>query len=91
MLGLQAERYQGEELLCSQQTLEKLTIVQEKWLKISCQLLRRLSNFSSAPSGHAHTLSELDGTMSELLKKLNDHVNGENGEGQKRNVVSRRK
>uniref|UniRef100_A0A673CG03 Axonemal dynein light chain domain containing 1 n=1 Tax=Sphaeramia orbicularis TaxID=375764 RepID=A0A673CG03_9TELE len=79
VLALQTERYQGEELLCCQQTLGKLSVIQEKWLKISGQLLRRHSTSNSAPSGHAHTLSKLDSVMSELQKKLNNHVNGENG------------
>ncbi|XP_034534055.1 axonemal dynein light chain domain-containing protein 1 isoform X2 [Notolabrus celidotus] len=79
MLTLLCECYQGEKLLCSQQTLNQLTSVQERWLNMSLELFRRHpSPDGEAPEGQ-QALRELDKDLSELLKQLDTQVTGETG------------
>ncbi|XP_070688333.1 axonemal dynein light chain domain-containing protein 1 [Pempheris klunzingeri] len=78
-LSLQCERYQGEKLLCCQQTLCKLNWVQERWLNMSLQLLRRHPSPNGEPPGGQQALGELDRVLPELLKQLDTQVSGESG------------
>lgn len=82
MLTLMCECYQGEKLLCSQQILNKITRIQERWLNISLELYRRHpSPDGEAPEGQ-QAQRELDKDLSELLKQLDAQVTGETGECQ---------
>ncbi|XP_076583081.1 axonemal dynein light chain domain-containing protein 1 [Chaetodon auriga] len=78
-LALQCERYQGEKLLCCQQTLAEFGRVQERWLKMSLQLFRRHPSPDGEPPGGQQALRELDRVLSELLKQLDTQVSGESG------------
>ncbi|XP_074524433.1 axonemal dynein light chain domain-containing protein 1 isoform X3 [Halichoeres trimaculatus] len=79
MLTLLCECYQGEKLLCSQQTLNKLTLVQERWVNMSLELYRRHpSPDGEAPAGQ-QAQRELDKDLTELLKQLDAQVTGETG------------
>ncbi|XP_044056087.1 axonemal dynein light chain domain-containing protein 1 isoform X2 [Siniperca chuatsi] len=78
-LALQCERYQGEKLLCCQQTLAELHCVQERWLNMSLELFRRHpSPDGELPAGQ-QALRELDRVLAELLKQLDTQVSGESG------------
>lgn len=77
MLSLQCEHYQGEKLLSSQQSLGDLSLIQERWLDKSRQLLRRHSSPDAEPPK-----IQLGSVLSELLKKLDTRVSGESGEDQ---------
>lgn len=81
MLALQCERYQGENLLCCQRTLGDLACVQERWLNMSLQLLRRHSSPDGELPRDQEVLRELDGVLPKLFKQLDMQVSGENGEG----------
>lgn len=80
MLALQCERYQGENLLCCQQTLGDLAGVQERWLNMSHELLRRHSSPDGELPRGQQVLGELDRVLSELLTQVDMQVSGENGE-----------
>nr|XP_019954094.1 PREDICTED: axonemal dynein light chain domain-containing protein 1 isoform X2 [Paralichthys olivaceus] len=79
ILAQQCERYQGEELFCCQQTLGELGRVQDRWLNMSVQLLRRHSSPDGDPPVGEAALSELVRVLPELLKKLDTQVSGETG------------
>ncbi|KAI9517465.1 hypothetical protein NQZ68_004682 [Dissostichus eleginoides] len=79
LLSLQCDRYQGEKLLCCQQTLGELGSVQERWLTMSLELLRRHLSLDGEPSEGQQALRELDRVLSELLKQLDSRVSGESG------------
>ncbi|XP_042271697.1 axonemal dynein light chain domain-containing protein 1 isoform X2 [Thunnus maccoyii] len=79
MLALQCEHYQGEELLCCQQTLGELGHVQERWLDMSLQLFRRHLGPDGEPPGGQQVLMELARVISEHHKQLDSQVSGENG------------
>ncbi|KAF3835306.1 hypothetical protein F7725_027864, partial [Dissostichus mawsoni] len=79
LLSLQCDRYQGEKLLCCQQTLGELGSVQERWLTMSLELLRRHLSPDGEPSEGQQALRELDRVLSELLKQLDSRVSGESG------------
>lgn len=81
MLALMCECYQGEKLLCCQQTLGELDRVQKRWLNMSLQLFRRHPSPDGEPPGCQRALGELDRVLSELLKQLDTQVSGESGEG----------
>uniref|UniRef100_A0A8C4H9N1 Axonemal dynein light chain domain containing 1 n=1 Tax=Dicentrarchus labrax TaxID=13489 RepID=A0A8C4H9N1_DICLA len=78
-LACQCECYQGERLLCCQQTLGELGCVQQKWLNMSLQLFRRHLSPDGEPPGGQQALRELDKVLSELLKQLDTQVTGETG------------
>nr|XP_046248034.1 axonemal dynein light chain domain-containing protein 1 isoform X2 [Scatophagus argus] len=78
-LVLQCECYQGEKLLCCQQTLAELGHVQEKWLNMSLRLFRRHPSPNGEPRGGQQAVRELDGVLSELLKQLDTQVSGDSG------------
>ncbi|KAM9358391.1 axonemal dynein light chain domain-containing protein 1 [Symphorus nematophorus] len=79
MLAVQCEGYQGEKLLCCQQTLGDLGCVQERWLDMSLKLFRRHPAPDGEPPGGQQDLGELDSVLSELLKQLDTRVSGESG------------
>ncbi|XP_029284721.1 axonemal dynein light chain domain-containing protein 1 isoform X2 [Cottoperca gobio] len=79
MLSVQCDRYQGEKLLCCQQTLDELGRVQERWLNMSLELVRRHPSPDGEPCGGQQALRELDRVLSELLKQLDTQVSGESG------------
>ncbi|XP_035031600.2 axonemal dynein light chain domain-containing protein 1 [Hippoglossus stenolepis] len=79
ILAQQCERYQGEELFCCQQILGELGCVQERWLNMSAQLLRRHSSPDGAPPVGEEALSELVRVLPELLKRLDTQASGETG------------
>ncbi|XP_033937607.1 axonemal dynein light chain domain-containing protein 1 isoform X2 [Pseudochaenichthys georgianus] len=79
LLSLQCDCYQGEKLLCCQQTLGELGSVQERWLTMSLELLRRHLSPDGEPSEGQQALRELDRVLSELLKQLDSRVSGESG------------
>ncbi|XP_054459231.1 axonemal dynein light chain domain-containing protein 1 isoform X2 [Anoplopoma fimbria] len=78
-LALQCDSYQGEKLLCSQQTLGELARVQERRLNMSLELFRRHPSPDGEPLGGQHALRELDKVLSQLLKQLDTRVSGANG------------
>ncbi|TKS74300.1 Axonemal dynein light chain domain-containing protein 1 [Collichthys lucidus] len=78
-LALQCDHYQGEKLLCCQQTLDELGRFQEKWVNMSLQLFRRHSSRDGEPPGGQQALGELDRVLSELLEQLDTQINGESG------------
>uniref|UniRef100_A0A8C3ATR4 Axonemal dynein light chain domain containing 1 n=1 Tax=Cyclopterus lumpus TaxID=8103 RepID=A0A8C3ATR4_CYCLU len=78
-LALQCDSYQGETLLCCQQTLGELGHDQERWLNISLGLFRRHASPDGEPRGGQQALRELDKVLSELLKQLDTQVSGESG------------
>ncbi|KAM7388054.1 hypothetical protein PAMP_024255 [Pampus punctatissimus] len=79
MLALQCEHYQGEELLCLQQTLSELGRVQGRWLEMSLRLFRRHSGPDDEPPEGQQVLRELDSVISENHKQLDMQVSGESG------------
>ncbi|XP_062251619.1 axonemal dynein light chain domain-containing protein 1 [Platichthys flesus] len=79
ILAQQCERYQGEELFGCQQTLGQLGCVQERWLNMSAQLLRRHSSPDGEPPVGEAALSELVRVLPELLKRLDTQASGETG------------
>ncbi|XP_038571392.1 axonemal dynein light chain domain-containing protein 1 isoform X2 [Micropterus salmoides] len=79
ILALQCEYFQGEKLLCRQQTLGELGSVQERWLNMSLQLFRRHPSPVGEPPGAQQAQRELDWVISEHLKKLDVQVSGESG------------
>ncbi|KAK5869686.1 hypothetical protein PBY51_024386 [Eleginops maclovinus] len=79
LLSIQCDLYQGEKLLCCQQTLSGLGHVQERWLNISLELLRRHLAPDGEPCEGQQGLRELDKVLSELLKQLDSRVSGESG------------
>lgn len=80
-LALQCDHYQGEKLLCCQQTLDELGRFQEKWVNMSLQLFRRHPSQDGEPPGGQQALGELDRVLSELREQLDTQINGESGEG----------
>ncbi|XP_074490862.1 axonemal dynein light chain domain-containing protein 1 [Sebastes fasciatus] len=78
-LALQCDCYQGETLLCCQQTLGEIGRVQDRWLNMSFELLRRHPFPDGEPYGGQQAQRELDQVLSELLKQLDTQVSGENG------------
>ncbi|XP_034036003.1 axonemal dynein light chain domain-containing protein 1 isoform X2 [Thalassophryne amazonica] len=79
MLMLQCERYKGEELLCCQETLDGLGRLQESWLGLSLQMFSRHPARDSALPECQQAMSELDGVISDLHKRLDILVSGESG------------
>ncbi|XP_060934182.1 axonemal dynein light chain domain-containing protein 1 [Limanda limanda] len=79
ILAQQCERYQGEELFGCQQTLGELGCVQERWLNMSAQLLRRHSSPDGEPPVGEAARSELVRVLPELLKRLDTQASGETG------------
>lgn len=80
-LALQCENYRGEKLLCCQQKLGQLGQLQKGWLNTSLQLFRRHPSPSGETPAGQQAAEELDGLLSEFLKRLDTQVTGENGEG----------
>lgn len=80
-LALQCENYRGEKLLCCQQKLGQLGQLQKGWLNTSLQLFRRHPSPSGETPEGQQAVEELDGLLSEFLKRLDTQVTGENGEG----------
>ncbi|XP_010732805.3 axonemal dynein light chain domain-containing protein 1 isoform X1 [Larimichthys crocea] len=78
-LALQCDHYQGEKLLCCQQTLDELGRFQGKWVNMSLQLFRRHPSRDGEPPGGQQALGELDRVLSELLEQLDTQINGESG------------
>ncbi|KAM6938636.1 axonemal dynein light chain domain-containing protein 1 [Lycodopsis pacificus] len=78
-LALQCDSYQGEKLLCSQQTLIELGRVQERRRNMSLELFRRHASPDGEPREGQWALSELDKVQSELLKQLDTQVSGDSG------------
>ncbi|KAK2835310.1 hypothetical protein Q5P01_015794 [Channa striata] len=78
-LARMCERYEGEELLCCQQTLGELDSVQDRWRNICLQLFRRHCSPDGELPGNQQDLTELDRIMSKLTKQLDSHVSGESG------------
>lgn len=81
-LALQCDTYQGETLLCCQQTLSELDHDRERWLNISLALFRRHAPppvDGEPTAGGQQALRELDTALSGLLKQLDTHVTGESG------------
>ncbi|CAK6977588.1 axonemal dynein light chain domain-containing protein 1 isoform X2 [Scomber scombrus] len=78
-LALQCEHYQGEELLCCQQTLGELGCVQERWLDLSLQLFRRHMGPHDEPPAGQEVLRELGRVISEHHKQLETQASGESG------------
>ncbi|XP_031715521.1 axonemal dynein light chain domain-containing protein 1 isoform X2 [Anarrhichthys ocellatus] len=78
-LALQCDSYQGEKLLCSQQTLVELGRVQERRRYMSLELFRRHACPDGEPREGQRALSELDKVLSELLKRLDTQVSGDSG------------
>lgn len=80
-LALLCENYRGEKLLCCQQKLGQLGRLQKGWLNTSLQLSRRHPSSSDKTPEGQQAVEELDGLLSEFLKRLDTQVTGENGEG----------
>ncbi|XP_073332588.1 axonemal dynein light chain domain-containing protein 1 [Pagrus major] len=78
-LALQSELYEGEKLLCCQQTLSQIGCIQERWLDMSLQLFRRHPAPNGETPGSQQDLRELDRVLPELLKQLDTQVSGESG------------
>ncbi|XP_026202232.1 axonemal dynein light chain domain-containing protein 1 isoform X2 [Anabas testudineus] len=72
------DRYQGEILFNGHQTLGELAGVQERWLNMSLQLLRRHSSPDGELPGGQQVLRELDRVLPELFIQLDTQVSGEN-------------
>ncbi|XP_059197709.1 axonemal dynein light chain domain-containing protein 1 isoform X2 [Centropristis striata] len=79
MLAVMCDRYQGEKLLCCQQTLDELGHVLERWLNMSLELFRRHPSPDGEPREGQQALRDLDKVLSELLKQLDTQVSGESG------------
>ncbi|KAM8745860.1 axonemal dynein light chain domain-containing protein 1 isoform 1-T1 [Acanthopagrus schlegelii] len=78
-LALQSEHYEGEKLLCCQQTLNEIGCIQERWLDMSLQLFRRHPAPNGETPGSQQVLRELGMVLPELLKQLDTQVSGESG------------
>ncbi|XP_068176266.1 axonemal dynein light chain domain-containing protein 1 [Antennarius striatus] len=78
-MALLCERYQGEKLLCCQETLGKLDRVQKTWLNMSFQLFRRHPSPDGDPPAGQQDVRELDQVLSEIFKHLDMRVSGEDG------------
>lgn len=85
-LALMCECYQGEKLLCCQQTLAELDCAQRRWLNVSLQLFRRHPSPDGEPPAGQQALGELDRVLSELCKQLDTQVSGESGERPQKNI-----
>ncbi|XP_056615351.1 axonemal dynein light chain domain-containing protein 1 [Triplophysa dalaica] len=79
VLTQQCERYGGEELVSSQETLEMLTNLQESWIEVCLRLFRRHPASDGGPPKGQEAMGELSKTITELHKQLRIRINGESG------------
>ncbi|KAI4899063.1 hypothetical protein NFI96_031205 [Prochilodus magdalenae] len=79
VLTIQCERYGGEELLSSQETLSTLTQLQGEWMEVCLQLFRRHPAPDGGPPQGQAAMRELSGAVTELHKQLGTRINGESG------------
>ncbi|XP_068599576.1 axonemal dynein light chain domain-containing protein 1 [Brachionichthys hirsutus] len=77
--ALLCERYQGEELLCCQETLRELERLQKTFLNASLQLFRRHASPHGDPPTDQQEIRELDRVLSENFKQLDMRVSGDDG------------
>ncbi|XP_077082450.1 axonemal dynein light chain domain-containing protein 1 isoform X1 [Siphateles boraxobius] len=79
VLMQQCERYGGEDLVSGQETLEKLTSLQESWVEVCLQLFRRHPGLDGASPKGQEAMRELAKTITELQNQLGIRINGESG------------